>query len=116
MNALKAMATTLWTQLLEAMQTDGLIARCITQSGPATTKVVVDACAAVMVVQQPWIGMHIKPVPSCLVVAIRRDTRELRVLYVDSVSKEWTDDHAKIVNVDDYVAYTFVNTDGAPPA
>lgn len=71
MSALQMKATTLWTTLLQAMQADGLIAHCITQSGPATTKVIVGACQEM---QQPvWLPMHMLPNDGVEVVASRYD-------------------------------------------
>lgn len=87
MSALKMGATVLWTKLLEAMRADGLIAQSITQTGPATTAVIVE------LVQQanngPWLPMSYKPTPGREVVAIdERGCIAAPVCY-DDVADKW---------------------------
>lgn len=58
MSALKMAATTLWTQLQQALLQDGLITSHIVTTGPATAKVIVDVCNAL---EPAWLNMGIKP-------------------------------------------------------
>lgn len=70
---IKENAVQLWTKLIVAMRADGLIAECVTQSGPATTALLVE------LVQEPgyegaWINMGIVPSePHRQVVAVALD-------------------------------------------
>jgi hypothetical protein len=76
MSELKEMATTLWTQLLEGLRTDGLIAHCVVQSGPATSKVIVETCQLLMTQSAkdgPWLDAAMKPEPGRVVIGITAD-------------------------------------------
>jgi hypothetical protein len=70
---IKENAVQLWTKLIVAMRADGLIAECVTQSGPATTALLVE------LVQEPgyegaWMSMNIVPSePHRQVVAVALD-------------------------------------------
>lgn len=110
MTDIKEQATVLWTELLEALRVDGMIAHCITQSGPATTHVIV---ALAQRFQQPWIGPHIKPQPGKQVVAIKSNGK-LEVVYWDAQVDFWIDTKGNPIAEEFVTAYTFVNTDGAP--
>lgn len=61
MSAEKLMATTLWTQLVNAMRQDEMIAHCIVQAGPATAAVIMDTVRQVQQAQYPWLSADIKP-------------------------------------------------------
>ena len=61
----RMMAVVLWTKLVDAMRQDGIIDPAITQSGPATTAVLIDAAQ-----DGQWFNMRIKPQPGKEVVAM----------------------------------------------
>lgn len=71
MSDLKEKATELWSQLVQAMHADGILATSITQSGPATTAVIVNVCQAggEVIDNTPWLKMAMKPQPGVEVVA-----------------------------------------------
>lgn len=116
--SLKANAEQLWTRLLSAMREDGMIAHCVTQTGPATTQVLVETVQQAM---RPWIPMHMKPTPGKQVVALKHDG-SLEVICFCSESgkvKSWDDRYGQIICLDEDVsahfkAYTFVDTKGVP--
>lgn len=66
MSAVKMQAVTLWTQLVNAMRQDEMIAHAIVQSGPATTAVLMEAAAlmlgpAARNSEYPWLSCDIHP-------------------------------------------------------
>lgn len=112
MSELKTMATTMWTQLLEGMRADGLIAHNVTQSGPATSKVIVEACQAIIAAplpaqRAPWLGMDILPQPGREVVA-RNHSGALHILHYDDVAKSWFKGKLR-VGASRFTAWTFVD-------
>lgn len=106
MSALKLMATMLWTQLLEGLRSDGLIASCVLQSGPATTRVILDMCEA------PWINADTPPTPSRHVAAIDELGNLIGVYWSEDVG--WCLTHNDLAPKHKVHMYTFVNTDGVP--
>lgn len=118
MTDIKEQATVLWTELLEALRADGMIAHCITQSGPATTHVVVALAQRMLPQQQPWIGPHIKPQPGKQVVAKLVTGKLLMLAWNNEADAHgecwWNDTEGRCYPDQSILAYTFVNTDGAP--
>ena len=112
MSALRMAATTLWTQLIDAMRADGIIAQCITQSGPATNAVITDA--ATKALHGPWLSMGIVPAaPNRQVVAVS-ESGGLFVVWYDHVEQEWVHSSDGSIVGDAIVAYTFIDTSGVP--
>lgn len=111
MSELKMMATTLWTQLVTAMHADGLLDASITQSGPATTKVIVETCRDAMMastIEAPWLKMDMHPTPGKWVVAYDNNGM-LHVLSYSEEHTSWIDvTHAK-VSEDAFGGWRFVN-------
>ncbi len=113
---LKEKATDLWTQLLQALREDGLIAMCVTQSGPKTTSVIVNTAAATMAAApQPWVPMHMQPKPGREVVARHRSSGNHHVLrYCDDgdVAPGWYKGRVMVMP-ERYAAWTFVSENQA---
>lgn len=100
------MATTLWTQLLEGMRADGMIAHCVTQSGPATTKVIVDTCQAVM--ENSWLRMSFLPQPGREVIASKIDGSLDVLRYVNDVWWRNYTDFPEAIETGDYYGWRYV--------
>jgi hypothetical protein len=99
----------MWTQLIEAMRADGLIAHCITQSGPATNAVIMDAVTNVA--NGPWLSMNIKPEPKRDVVGLSKSGRLHILQFTGAV---WSYNDGWCCNPDNFYGYTHINTSGAP--
>jgi len=104
---LKEKATDLWTALLEALREDGLIAMCVTSSGPKTTSFIVNTAAAMTQMPQPWLQMDMKPQPWRLVVAKHVSGNYHLLRYCDGDKAGWYKGSVK-VRPDRYSAWTFV--------
>lgn len=109
MSALKMMATQLWTELLQGLRQDGLIAACVEQSGPATTKVIVDTCNTLMQAQESatWLRMTMKPTPGREVVACD-DNGGFHILTYSEEQGSWMRGKTK-VRAAKYAGWRFVN-------
>jgi hypothetical protein len=90
MSAIRLGATALWTELLIAMREDGIIAKCIEQSGPATTAVIVQAVQAVLEGRRSstWMPMHILPQSRKQVVGVTK-FNILHILVYMADEKAW---------------------------
>lgn len=92
-------AEKLWTDLLDALRADGLIAPIITQSGPRTT-------ALILRMVKPWLSMRITPTPGCEVLAV--DERGcMAAVHYDDVAKTWMWNGSSVV-ADRFVKWRYV--------
>lgn len=69
MSAARLRATTLWTQLVIAMRADGILPEQITQTGPATAAVIIEATTPDLV----WLAPNIHPKDNKRVLAVDLD-------------------------------------------
>lgn len=108
MSALKTMATTLWTQLLQGLRQDGLIATCVEQSGPATTKVIVETCNTLKQAQESstWLRMAMLPKPGREVIACD-NAGGFHVLTYSEEARSWMRGMTK-VRANKYAGWRFV--------
>lgn len=115
MSGLKEKATTIWTELLEGLRADGLIANAIQQSGAATTAVIVGLAKTITEndgeQRAPWLSLSMVPQPGREVVAIDF-TGKLHVIHFDADSNGWLWNGSH-VDPARFVKYTFVSTEGA---
>lgn len=86
-------ATQLWTQLVEAMRADGIIAACILQAGPATAHLVMQTCETINTLNakpapMPWLKATIKPPTGRLVLA-QEYYETFRVAHWNDNTKVW---------------------------
>lgn len=112
METLEQKAIGLWTRMVEAMRADGLIAHVVTQSGPATTAVIVEmAQGQPTTPDAPWLGMtDVLPGHGREVVA--RDLKgALHILWYDANARSWMKGKAR-ARADKYVQWRFVDTAG----
>jgi hypothetical protein len=86
---IKERATQYWTELLEALRADGIVATIITQSGPATTNFIVAKCNEPEPANGPWLPMTMFPQPGVQVVAVRIDKGALCVLTYNEQHASW---------------------------
>jgi hypothetical protein len=93
MSELKIAATNLWSRLVQAMRQDGHISDDVVQSGPATTKVIVEACQASN--DKAWLSMTIRPQPGRHVVACDK-SGNLHVVHYDPSDACWKVGSAKM--------------------
>jgi hypothetical protein len=89
MSAQRLAAKVAWTQLVIAMREDGLIADCVTQSGPATTAVILEFVRADLAANGPWLPMSYKPTPGREVIAVDAGGYVAAPLYYDDISCRW---------------------------
>lgn len=112
METLQEKAIGLWTRMVEAMRADGLIANVVTQSGPATTAVIVEMVQGQPTTPDaPWLGMtDVLPGHGREVVA--RDLKgALHILWYDANARTWMKGKAR-ARADKYVQWRFVDTQG----
>jgi len=105
MTDIKERATQYWTELLEALRADGLIAPVITQSREATTNFIVAKCSEPDSANGPWLPMTMLPQPGVQVVAALVNGG-LRVLTY-SEDRGWLRDGG-LTRVKSYKGWTFI--------
>jgi hypothetical protein len=88
MSDLQKAAGDLWTRLIIAMREDGIIAQCITQSGPATTALILSLVQPGATPDHPWLPVSIKPEPQRAVLGCTVNGLLLGVYWDGSV---WRD-------------------------
>ena len=107
MTDIKEQATNYWTELLEALRADGLIAMAITQSREATTSFIVSKCSEPEPANGPWLPMTMFPQPGVQVVAAMHTGGKMCVLTY-SEDRKWLDRDERGVDASMFTGWTFI--------
>lgn len=105
---MKEIATDAWTKLVIALREDGLIAHCVTQSGPHTTNVIMELAIGKSVqTVGGWLTMDIHPESGRAVVA-RDYSGQLHILHHDTSAKSWFKGKAR-TRAENYKQWRYVD-------
>ena len=105
MTGIKEAATTIWTQISQAMKNDRMLADCVVTSGPETTAVLVQLAEQCMRPHAPWLNANILPAVGVEVITANSDG-DLQIGYYSHGQVAWIDRFGSIIR--DVVQYSFL--------